>query len=223
MQKKGKFIVIDGSSGSGKYTQSTLLQKYLKKRKIKFRYYDFPDYTSFWGKLVRRFLQGEFGKLEDVSPYLASIPFAQDRATHNEEMNKWLDNGGFILSNRYVTSSIVHQGVKFKKNEEKKKFIKWISHLEYDINKMPKETAVIYLKVDIPVILELLKRRNSNKNIKDIEEENIPYLKSVEKMYKLLQKENDNWHLIDCTPKGKLLSIDKISEEVIRITNSILF
>ena len=72
--KKGYFIVIDGANGSGKATQSKLLVDLLKKKKIPVLYFDFPRYySSFFGKIFGRYLTGEFGTLETVSPYLASI------------------------------------------------------------------------------------------------------------------------------------------------------
>lgn len=42
--KKGKLIVIDGTDGSGKATQTALLVKRLRKKKNKVSVEDFPQY-----------------------------------------------------------------------------------------------------------------------------------------------------------------------------------
>src|SRR3989338_2445995 len=44
--KKGKLIVFEGADGSGKTTQSKLILKYLKGRKIACEYVSFPRYEG---------------------------------------------------------------------------------------------------------------------------------------------------------------------------------
>ena len=112
-KRKGKLIVIDGGDGSGKATQSEMLIAYLKKSGNKVKYVDYPRYyTSFHGNVVARFLRGEFGKLDEVSPYLSALAYAVDRAGTKEELDDWLASGGIVISNRYATSSMAHQGAK---------------------------------------------------------------------------------------------------------------
>lgn len=72
--KKGIFIVIDGTDGSGKATQTKLLSDRLEKSGHKVKTINFPQYkNNFLGKMVGRYLSGEFGTSSEVSPYLASI------------------------------------------------------------------------------------------------------------------------------------------------------
>ena len=49
-------IVIEGGDQAGKLTQSTLLEKALKKRKIKTKLFHFPDYKTPIGKEIRKYL-----------------------------------------------------------------------------------------------------------------------------------------------------------------------
>jgi dTMP kinase len=50
--KKAKILVIEGTDGSGKETQSKLLFDYLNSIGIKVKKYSFPVYSSSTGKIV---------------------------------------------------------------------------------------------------------------------------------------------------------------------------
>ena len=52
-------IVIEGGDQAGKLTQSTMLEKSLKKQKIKTKLFHFPDYDTPIGKEIRKYLQYE--------------------------------------------------------------------------------------------------------------------------------------------------------------------
>src|SRR5579863_2600807 len=108
--KKGTLIVIEGNDGSGKATQVELLYDYLRLHQVLVKRIEFPRYTeSFYGKFIARFLQGEFGKLNETNPYFLSIAYAQDRAMAKEEITQWLADGNIVLANRYVSSNLAHQ------------------------------------------------------------------------------------------------------------------
>lgn len=213
-QKKGKLIVIDGGDGSGKATQAKLLIDYLKKKKFKVKSVDFPQYySSFSGKTVAMFLRGEFGQLDAVSPYLASLPYALDRASVREEMEEFLAKGGIIIANRYATSNMAHQSAKIASSADRKKYLDWVYELEYKVLKIPKEDAVVYLYVPWEIGYELTKNKDAraylNGKANDIQEEDMKHRRAAEKMYLRLAKEK-GWIQINCTVDGKLLSIDEI-------------
>ena len=56
----GKLIVFEGTDGSGKTTQFTLLAKRLQAMKIPFQTMDFPQYSEPSSALIRMYLGGEF-------------------------------------------------------------------------------------------------------------------------------------------------------------------
>lgn len=119
--KKGKFIVIEGTDGSGKKTQLDLLQKKLKKYYKKLLIIDFPRYyDSIWGKMVGEFLISKYGKFETIDPHLAALIYMIDQYTWSRDIGKpFIEKGGLILSNRYFTSN-VHQVAKCKGIAQKK-------------------------------------------------------------------------------------------------------
>ena len=65
MPARGKFIVLEGIDGSGKRTQLDMLARAFLPRGTSLHARSaFPRYDGFFGKLVARFLNGEFGPLE---------------------------------------------------------------------------------------------------------------------------------------------------------------
>ena len=51
-----------------------------------------------------------------------------------KEMDDWLGHGGTIVSNRYATSNMAHQGARLSE-EKRKEFLDWIDELEYKVHK----------------------------------------------------------------------------------------
>ena len=219
-KRKGKLVVIDGTDGSGKGTQTELLLKYLDSKSIRNKYIDFPRYyTSFHGQMVGRYLSGEFGALESSSPYLTSLFYAMDRLTARDEIVDWLEEGNTVISNRYTTSSMAFQTARVDK-EKREEFIKWLYDMEYKEHKLPKEDLVLFLYVPVEISQKLIDQKASRDYVagkkKDINEANVAYQKEVLSLYLELAKKNKHWEVIKCVDsKGKLLSIEKVHDKVI--------
>ena len=210
--KRGKLIVIEGNDGSGKATQAKLLYEYLLAQNIPVKTIDFPRYNdSFYGKFIARFLQGEFGKLEEINPYLISIVYAEDREEAKDEMDRWLANGAIVIANRYVSSNFAHQSGRLPKGK-RAAFIQWESELEYEINKLPREDLTIYLHVPSTVSQKLLAAK---KKKKDMVEKDAVYLRNSEEAYTSLAKQFTHWETIECVDgKGKLRSVEAIHGDI---------
>lgn len=218
--RKGKLVVFEGGDGSGKTTQALLFVDKLKKEKIPVKYIEFPRYyTSFHGEVVGRYLKGEFGSLENTSSYLVALAYAIDRAGAKEEIEDFLESGGVVVSNRYVSSSKAYFAGKFTTEKEQREFISWLDELEYKVHKIPREDLVVYLDVSLEVSQRLLenrgKRTYSGKD-KDLHEANLEYLKRVEKTYRQLAK-SLNWELISCINNGNLLTKKEVQEKIIEV------
>ena len=219
-QRSGKLVVIDGTDGSGKGTQTELLLKYLDEQKIKNKYIDFPRYyTSFHGQMVGRYLSGEFGSLESSSPYLTSLFYAMDRLTARDEIVDWLGEGNTVIANRYTTSSMAFQTARIEKSK-REEFLKWLYEMEYKEHKLPKEDLVLFLYVPVEISQKLIeqktKREYTKGQKKDINETNVAYQKEVLSLYLELAKKYPHWEVIKCTDnKGNLLSVEKVHSMII--------
>ncbi len=86
--KKGAFIVLDGTDGSGKATQTKLLLKKLRGAGHKAELIDFPQYGKKSAGLIEEYLNGRYGKPESVGPYRASIFYACDRYAASFKIRK---------------------------------------------------------------------------------------------------------------------------------------
>ena len=209
---KGKFIVFEGADGTGKTTQAKLLFDYLKKKKKDTVFFSFPNYKSAWGKMVRRYLDGEFGGVDEVSPYLASMLYAGDRLLESGRIKKWQKVGKTIICDRYMVSNIAHQAAKIKDKKLKIKYIKWLENLEYVENKIPKPDFSVLLANPQNVAQKFMRMRTL-----DIHEKNVSYQKKVAKAFEDYAKQNKNWVVVSNTRGDKLKKIDEVHKEILEI------
>ncbi|EKD91262.1 MAG: Thymidylate kinase [uncultured bacterium] len=221
---KGKLIVIEGTDGAGKGTQLKILEDKLKSLKIKFKVIDFPRYTNnLYGELVGRFLKGEFGPLDQVDPYIASLAYAGDRMLAGHEIKNWLADGQVVIANRYVLSNKAYMAARLPENE-RKKYINWLEKLEYGLNKVPREDLVIFLYVPSEIgqenVLKKEKRSHLGDKKRDIMEEDLNFQKKVAQIYLEFAIKASNWALIECTSNGKMRSKQEIHEEILKILES---
>lgn len=218
--RRGKLVVIDGADGSGKATQTKKLLAYLKNQRIKNKYISFPRYyTSFHGRHVGRFLTGEFGGNNEVSPYLSSLAFALDRLTARDEIVEWLKDGNIVVADRYVSASMAHQTSKLPPRK-RKDFVDWLYAMEYKEHKLPKEDVVIFLYVPAETAQKLLDKKKARKYSrgKDRAEIDIKHQQRSIEMYRQLSKRFKHWEMIKCVDsKGELLCIDEVHERILAV------
>ena len=155
---------------------------------------------------------------DEVDPYLTSLLYAGDRWEAKNQMQKWLEEGNVIISNRYVCSNMAHQGAKVIDVEERKKFYKWIETLEHEVYAVPKADFTIYLHVPVEISQELIKTRLKEseglKSKMDLHEEDTEYLRRVRDAYVELADSDRNWCTIECTENNQIKSKESISEEI---------
>lgn len=222
---KGKLIVIEGTDGSGKKTQSDLLVKRLKKEGYNVEIADFPQYGTPGAKMVELYLNGKFGTAEEVGPYRASIFYAIDRYAKSKQMHKWLKQGKIIVANRYVSANKGHQAGKIKDRKDLDKFLDWLNDLEYNIFAIPRPDKVLLLHMPSEIGQKLVDKKGHREYVggkkKDIHEADLKHLKDAEKAY-LYVAEKENWEVIECSKGSKPDSITSIHEKIYQKIKNIL-
>ncbi len=220
---KSKIIVIEGLDGSGKATQTKILADKLIEKGLKVRKLEFPDYSNPSSSLVKMYLNGDFGdKPEDVNAYASSAFYAVDRvASYLQFWKKDYEDGDVILSDRYATSNIIYQMSKLDKSEYDS-FIEWQNDFEYKKLGIPKPDAVIYLDVEPEVSQKLMEKRyGGDKSKMDLHEKNVKFLLDCRESA-LFAAEKCGWKVINCCENGDIKSIDRIAEEIEKVTADIL-
>lgn len=198
---RGKLIVLTGIDGSGKTVQTKLLYEKLRKEGYPVETIDYPRYgETFYGELAGRYLRGEFGKLHNVSPYLAAPLFAGDRFETRDTLEGWLNDGKIILLNRYVVDNIAHQGARVPLLEVEK-FIDWLTRLEHDVYKLPKADMNILLSLPPTIAYERVQQKQKRDYLKgkerDIHEDDLDYLSITSKLFHKLALQPD-WEIVEC-------------------------
>ena len=211
--KRGKFIVIDGTDGSGKTTQLELLKSKMISEGHEVEVADFPQYNTKSAGMVEEYLSGKYGSASEVGPYKASIFYAIDRFDASATINKWLDAGKIVLANRYTSASLGHQGGKISNPLEKKLFFNWLFDLEYKIFEIPRPDLTIILQVESEISFKLAKERKREDwegKTKDIHEDDLNHLKNAEKTFLEMASNLPGFKLVKCTHKGEILSPEAI-------------
>lgn len=204
MPLRGKFIVLEGIDGSGKRTQLEMLARALDSHGIASARIAFPRYERFFGKLVARFLNGEFGALDKVDPHFSALLYAGDRLESKLEMETALAAGKILLADRYIASNLAHQGARVP-SRHRGAFLHWLNQLEYGVYGLPREDVVIYLRVPPAEARRLVARkspRQYTKRKRDLQEADLAHLKAASAVYDHLSRQS-NWIRIECADSDR--------------------
>jgi dTMP kinase len=184
-------IVIEGGDQAGKKTQTELLFRALKKRKIKATTFSFPDYATPIGKEIAKYLSGK----RKFPPQTIHCLLAANRWEKLNEITKARSKNSVLIMNRYYQSNLVYGLANGMKQ-------KWLENLDAGL---PKADLVILLDVSQK---ESFHRKKTNR---DKFEKNKEFLKKISKIYRTTAKKK-RWKIVDAT-KTK----EDVHEEILKI------
>ncbi len=148
MVTRGVFICLEGIDASGKSTQARWLVRNLRRRGFDAIYTTEPSDGEI-GRFIKRFVLQRKRRIPAV---VEALLFAVDRVDHVEsKIERALESGKIVVSDRYVYSSLAYQGATGLD-------IDWIKR----VNRMalPPDLA-IYIDVPPEVVVERMKRKRS--------------------------------------------------------------
>lgn len=210
-------VALEGIDGSGKGTQAGRLADRLNDAGVRTALISFPRYdaTSF-GKAVGDYLNGRFGALDQVSPFLVSLLYAGDRFESRGFLRQALEQNQVVLLDRYVASNIAHQAAKAPP-AERDELIAWIERIEYDIYELPRADLTALLDVPADEAQRRIahkRRRSYTDKTADLQEADGRYLEQVRAVYRQLAADRPHWHTVEARAGGPFRSPDEIAEEL---------
>lgn len=184
-------IVIEGGDQAGKKTQTEMLSKVLKKRKIKTRTFSFPDYSTPIGKEIAKYLSGE----RKFPPQTIHCLLAANRWEKLNQILQAQSKNSVLIMNRYYQSNLVYGLANGLKQN-------WLENLDAGLP-----------KADLVILLDVTQRESFNrkKTSRDKFEKNKKLLMKISKIYRLIAKKK-RWKIIDASQ-----SKDQVHKEILEI------
>lgn len=213
--KRGMLVVIDGTDGSGKKTQTELLVARLRDEGIAVEKIDFPQYGKKSAAPTEEYLNWAYGDAAQITAYQASILYAVDRFDASFQIKKWLDEGKVVVSDRYVSANMGHQAGKILDLQERERFLEWVEELEYGIFAIPRPDLQFFLYVDPELSRQQalkVEKLNMDK-AKDIHENDPQHMQHASEAFRYVA-EKYGWQQIDCMQEGKMKTREEIAEEL---------
>lgn len=216
---QGKLIVLEGTDGAGKTTQLELIKKHLESKNLKYDYLHFPMYGhNEFSEIIAKFLQGEFGNVDNVNPLFVANIYAMDRYIYLPELLEKLENNDVVLLDRYVFSNMAFQAGKYNKEEQQKEweFVKnWIDKFEFDFLNLPYPDLTLFLDVPMPVVKKRLMEQRYGKDREylqgkqDIHEASLDFQARVRDVYISLYEEDEyeDYYIIPCAVQQNMPSV----------------
>lgn len=179
--EKGKFIVFEGTDGSGKSTQMQLLGKYLAQRGIPCYLTHEPTDSPF-GALLHSCMTGRI----EADERTIALMFAADRVDHivnpfNGIRSK-LEEGVTVLCDRYYFSSFAYNGGLVS--------LDWVIELNRSAMELLRPDLVVYLDLDPAVGMQRVSRRGDTERYEELERQRATRAKYFEVFERFKDVEN---------------------------------
>jgi dTMP kinase len=226
MARRGRFIAIEGTNGSGKGTQTRLLVQALRRRGKRVRLIAFPQYRQKSAAPIEAYLNGDYGPMRDVGPYQAALLYAVDRAAARTKILAWLASGDIVIADRFTASNLAYGGAQIKSAKQRLKFWRWLEGLEYELLELPRPDRTIVLSVPVQTShkLVLLKKARAylRRGKRDIQEKDRQLERRVLAAYQALVRRDRTFRLVNCAPQGKLLGKLEIRDKVVAAVRGVV-
>lgn len=218
-------MALEGIDGSGKGTQTVRLAEALVRKGWRTERIAFPRYQqTFFGQRIGDFLNGRFGSLEDVHPFLASLLYATDRFQSLAELSRLRESAAVLVADRYTASNLAHQGAKVPA-DQRGQLVEWIEEVEHRVFGLPRADLTIWLDVSVANAQQLIARKSARDYTDrkaDLQEENAQYLAAVRGVYEDLCRTNGSWRRVACEVDGRLRELDDIASEIEQLVTTAL-
>lgn len=209
MQKPSLLVVFEGIDGTGKKTESELLEKYITSRGLRVSHFSYPDYDSEYGRRIWAYLhEGREMEVEELFfNYL--IDMVKDR----EKITRDLRRGNVVLIDRYYFSTVAYQSAGGFDYAKAKLIEKAVA--------LPKPDLVLYFV--LPTQVAMSRKRKQMQlmgRAADRHERDADLQKATDFYYKKMIKENfgaKKWIVLDASE-----SVEKVNKKVVAAVGPLL-
>lgn len=143
---RGQLILIEGLDRSGKSTQCELLcEKLLLLHGGNCKLFKFPDRSTPVGKIIDEYLSTKDFALSDQ---LAHLLFSANRWERAQDIHDLLNEGFFVVMDRYVYSGVAYSLAKLKRNTSSPEMAlaDWLMACDRGL---PKPDMTLFLSLDL--------------------------------------------------------------------------
>lgn len=204
MGDDGLFIVIEGLDASGKATQTQLLVDRLEGAGETVRKVEFPAYDTPFGRLVRKYLDGEYGDKQDIPVEVRALLYSADRYQFKDDFSSFLDDGGVLVADRYSQSNYAFQSAA---TDDDDALVDWMQQVDA---RLPQPDIVFFLDVPPSQTAQLMANRDQDQH-----EADTAFQRQVYERYTALA-EQEGWTIIDCMENSELRAKHDIADEIWR-------
>jgi dTMP kinase len=173
---RGHLIVFEGLDQSGKQTQAERLVAALESRGSAVRFLSFPEYHTAIGSEIDKALHGG----RDYAPDTLQLLYVANRFEFRSVITATLDQGGAVVCDRYVASSIAY-------GEAQGLDAEWLTTIQ-----QPLPAPSLTVLLDIPPASSLQRKQRA----RDRYEQDLALLERVRESYRR-QSAQPTWVSID--------------------------
>jgi len=198
MMKNGKFITLEGGEGSGKSTCIKFITTWLESQGIQYVVTREPGGTPLAEEIRNLILSHREEKMHDETELL--LMFAARSQHINEKIKPAIEQGTWVISDRFVDSSYVYQGAARGGDLTKIDLLaSWVLQ-----GCKPDKTLLFDVPVEIG-LNRVAKRAQSDR----LDDEPMAFHQMVRDAFLTRAKTSEHYHLIDASQV-----IDKVNQDV---------
>jgi dTMP kinase len=210
-------VALEGIDGTGKGTQAQRLVERIRSTGLRVELLSFPRYEATrFGQAIGDFLNGRFGTLDQVHPFLAAVLYAGDRFESRGLLDKACAEADIVVFDRFVASNLAHQGSRLPL-DQREDFVQRMQAIEHEVFGLPKTDLTILLELPADEAQKLVAKKEARMYTEreaDIQEADTSYLHGVSAVYQSLAEADADWRIVKCLRDGDLRTIESISDEV---------
>ncbi len=199
METKGKFIVFEGTDGSGKSTQIRLLSQYLQGKGIPVFETHEPTASPI-GEVVRACMSGRI----DTDERAIALLFAADRIDHIGCIKQKIKEGYTVLCDRYYFSSFAYNGGLVP--------LDWVIELNRPAMELLRADLTIFLDVNVEETMNRVLRRTARERYENVERQLITRKNYFEVFDRFKEGENIAIVKSECSKEATQASIRKLAD-----------